>query len=168
MVYSTRPQPFSRNETIFSWRSAEKFQMFSSKTIREIVEKTVMVDPVTNKHHGQRALITKKDCDKSHKAKTRPRPYTTCATRMNQRGKATSPIPAIATVITTGSVINPMKELGNPRSWDCQDFATVPQESTELMLHDNFSDGAAANLIASIDRTRDAMRLKVDETNIAM
>ena len=40
--------------------------------IRDIVEKTVMVDAVTNRHHGQKALITKNDCESNQRAKIRP------------------------------------------------------------------------------------------------
>ena len=75
---------------------------------------------------------------------------------MNQRGKATSPRPAIATVMTTGSVINPINEFGKPKSCDCQELATFPQDKTALILHDSGSDGEAAILIASIERTREA------------
>ena len=40
--------------------------------IRDIVEKTVMVDAVTKRHHGQKALMTKKDCERSQRAKIKP------------------------------------------------------------------------------------------------
>jgi hypothetical protein len=70
--------------------------------------------------------------------------------------------------MTTGSVIKPINEFGKPRSCDCHDFATVPQDKTELMLQESGPDGSAANLIASIERTSEAMRLRAEETNIAI
>jgi hypothetical protein len=87
---------------------------------------------------------------------------------MNQRGNATSPRPAIAIVMTTGSVINPINELGKPRSCDCHDLATVPHERTELILQERGPEGWAANFNASMERTREAIRLRIEETNIAM
>jgi hypothetical protein len=56
------------------WPSADRLNVFSRRFIRSIVEKTVTVEIVTSKHQGQNALITKKDCDKSQKAKTNPQP----------------------------------------------------------------------------------------------
>jgi hypothetical protein len=70
--------------------------------------------------------------------------------------------------MTTGSVINPINEFGKPKSCDCQDFATVPHDRTELILQESCPVGCAANLMASIDRTREAKRLRAEETNIAM
>jgi hypothetical protein len=60
-----------------------------------------------------------------------------------------------------------MKEFGKPKSCDCQELATFPQDKTALILQDNGSEGEAAILIASIERTRDAKRLRNEETNIA-
>jgi hypothetical protein len=70
--------------------------------------------------------------------------------------------------MTTGSVINPINEFGKPKSCDCQDFATVPHDRTELILHESSPDGWAAIFIASIERTSDAKRLRTEETNIAI
>jgi hypothetical protein len=70
--------------------------------------------------------------------------------------------------MTTGSVINPINEFGKPKSCDCQDFATVPHDRTELILHESSPEGWAANLIASIERTSEANKLSTEETNIAM
>jgi len=136
--------------------------------IRVIVEKTVIVETVTRRHQGQNALITKKLCESSQSAKSNPAPYTTCATRKNHLGKATNPKPATATAITTGSVIRPINGLGKPRSVDCQAFATFPQETTALISQANFEFGLPASFQASIERTKDAIRLKVELINIAI
>ena len=47
--------------TIFSCRSGAKFQVFSKRTTRVIVAKTVIVEPVTKRHQGHSALMTKND-----------------------------------------------------------------------------------------------------------
>ena len=72
-----------------------------------------------------------------------------------------------STVITTGSVIKPINGFGNPKSVDCQAFATFPQETTALISQANFEFGLPASFQASIDRTNDAMRLKVELISIA-
>jgi hypothetical protein len=70
--------------------------------------------------------------------------------------------------MTTGSVINPINAFGKPKSCDCQAFATVPHERTALISQESCPAGSAANLTASIARTREAIRLRIDETNIAI
>jgi hypothetical protein len=60
-----------------------------------------------------------------------------------------------------------MNEFGKPRSCDCQELATLPQDKTALILQESLSEGDAANLTASIERTREAIRLRIEETSIA-
>jgi hypothetical protein len=76
-------------------------------------------------------------------------------------------IPAIAIVITTGSQINPKNALGNPSSDDCQERPTLLQEIYAEILHESDAFLSAANFTASIDRTSDAMRLRMLEMSIS-
>ena len=85
---------------------------------------------------------------------------------MNHRGNRTPPRLATAIVITTGSATSPRNALGNPNKLACHDVATVPQLSTALMLHDKATFGSAASRTASIDNTKDAVRLTNAENSM--
>jgi len=85
---------------------------------------------------------------------------------INEFGKRTCISPAMAIVITADSNINPMKELGNPKTVDCHESATFPHETTALMLHERSTFSSLANLNASMERTIAAKRLSDAEINI--
>jgi hypothetical protein len=63
--------------------------------------------------------------------------------------------------------MRPKNEFGKPKRLDCHDLATLPHETTALISQANFPPGVSASFIASYERTRDAIRLRVDETSIA-
>jgi hypothetical protein len=86
----------------------------------------------------------------------------------NHFGNITRPSPATATEITTGSQIRPIKEFGNPRRFDCQERATLPQETTALTSHESFVAAFFAIAIASTERTSEEIKLAREETNIKM
>ena len=117
--------------------------MLSKRLIRNILKKTVTVETVTNKHHGQNAFI-------------------------NHFGKRTRPRPASATVITTGSQMSPRKAFGKPNKLDCQEIPTLPQDTTALRLQESGALTFFARAIASIERTSEAERLSNEEINIVM
>ena len=68
--------------------------------------------------------------------------------------------------MTADSNINPIKELGNPKTVDCQDNATLLQETTALILQESSVFSSLASLKASIDKTMAANRLKDAEISI--
>lgn len=88
--------------------------------------------------------------------------------RMKVLGKCTPTSPATAKVMTTGSQMSPRNALGKPSKLDCQETATFPQEMTALMLHANLEFGFLASSIASIERTRDAVILAIEDTSIVI
>ena len=81
-------------------------------------------------------------------------------------GNRTCINPAIAIVITADSNINPIKEFGKPKTVDCQERATLPHDTTALMLQERSTFSSLANLKASIERTIAAKRLSDAEINI--
>ena len=117
-------------------------------------------------HQGQKALITKNDCENNQSAKSRAAEYTKNAIRNKELGNRTSINPAIAIVITADSNINPIKELGKPKTVDCQDKATLLQETTALILQESSVFSSLASLKASIDKTMAANRLNEAEISI--
>ena len=99
--------------------------------------KTEIVETVTNMHQGQKALITKNDWENNQSAKTSAAEYTKKAIRMREFGKRTSIKPEMAIVMTADSNINPINEFGNPKTVDCQDSATLLQETMALILQES-------------------------------
>jgi len=69
-------------------------------------------------------------------------------------------------VMTTGSAIRPRNAFGNPNSPACQDLATALQLMTSLRLHGSPTLGLAASLMASVDRTKEAYRLRQAEKSM--
>ena len=69
-------------------------------------------------------------------------------------------------VITADSNINPINELGNPKTVDCHERATLPHETTALILQERSTFSSLANLNASMESTIAANRLNDAETNI--
>jgi len=88
--------------------------------------------------------------------------------RMNVFGKWTPTSPATAKVMTTGSQMRPRNALGKPSKLDCHETATFPQEMMALILQASFESGFFASSIASIERTRDAVMLAIEETSIVI
>ena len=68
--------------------------------------------------------------------------------------------------MTADSNINPIKELGNPKTVDCQDNATLLHETTALILQERSAFASLASLKASIDKTMAANKLNDAETSI--
>jgi hypothetical protein len=68
-----------------------------------------------------------------------------------RRGRRTSDRPTTTRVMTTGSVIRPRKELGKPSNDACQEFTTVPQLITALILQLRAAFGSSARRRASTD-----------------
>ena len=69
-------------------------------------------------------------------------------------------------VMTTGSAIRPRNAFGNPNSPACQDLATALQLMTSLRLHGSPTLGLAASRTASVDRTKEAYRLRQAEKSM--
>ena len=88
--------------------------------------------------------------------------------RIKVFGNLTPTKPATARVITTGSQMRPRKALGNPRRLDCQETPTFPQEMTAFILQARLELGFLASAIASMERTREAVRLAMDDTSIVI
>ena len=70
--------------------------------------------------------------------------------------------------MTTGSAINPRKALGKPRRLACQDRPTTLQEIFDEISQDRAAVGLAARVMASADRTREAMRPRTLDTSISV
>ena len=69
-------------------------------------------------------------------------------------------------VITADSNINPINELGKPKTVDCQESATLPHETTALMLQESSVFTSLASLKASIDKIIAANRLNDADTSM--
>jgi len=134
--------------------------------ILNMLVKTEIVETVTSMHHGQKALITKNDWENNQSAKSSAAEYIKNAIRKREFGKRTSINPAIAIVITADSNINPINELGNPKTVDCQDNATLLHDTMALILQESSVFSSLASLKASIDKTMAANRLNDAETSI--